>query len=102
MTITYYNGTFDQNLNKLDLKDDTDSNLAETTIPWIKEGKLRAQFWSIYWSCSSNYKDGKALLKRINSSIKLMCKSELHSYTSFYGHTFFSFTGQKNEYKKTG
>jgi len=57
MTITYY-GDMNNDLSKLDLYNDTDSGLAETNIPWIKEGKLRAQFWSIYWSCKANYKDG--------------------------------------------
>merc|ERR1711953_734501 len=44
-------------LSKVDLYKE-DPLLAETTIPWIKEGKLRAQFWSIYWICKANYKDG--------------------------------------------
>ena len=57
MTITYYNGTMNNDLSKVDLYQE-DPLLAETNIPWIKDGKHRAQFWSIYWSCSANYKDG--------------------------------------------
>ena len=43
MTITYY-GDMNNDLSKLDLYNDTDSGLAETNIPWIKEGKLRQVF----------------------------------------------------------
>lgn len=57
LTITYYNNTMNNDLSKVDLYQE-DPLLAETTIPWIKEGKLRSQFWSIYWSCKANYKDG--------------------------------------------
>ena len=56
MTYTYHD-TMNQNLDKIDLYDST-LNFTETTIPWAKEGHLRGQFWSIYWSCKSNYKDG--------------------------------------------
>ena len=58
LTFTYYNGSFDQNLKKLNLNNGQDPNLKETSIPWAVEGKLRAQFWSVYWGCSANYKDG--------------------------------------------
>ena len=57
MTITYYDGSFDQNLKKIDLNIDSEK-LAQTSVPKAKEGKLRAQFWSVYWDCASNYKDG--------------------------------------------
>merc|ERR1712176_1337797 len=48
MTYTYHD-TMNQNLDKIDLYDST-LNFTETTIPWAKEGHLRGQFWSIYWS----------------------------------------------------
>ena len=54
MTITYYDGSFDQNLKKIDLNIDSEK-LAQTSVPKAKEGKLRAQFWSVYWDCASNY-----------------------------------------------
>ena len=56
-SVTHYNDTFDQNLSKLDLRID-DPLLSHTTIPKIEKGKLRAQYWSIYWDCEANYKDG--------------------------------------------
>ena len=40
MTITYYNNTMNNDLSKVDLYKE-DPLLAETTIPWIKAGKLR-------------------------------------------------------------
>ena len=43
MTITYYNNTMNNDLSKVDLYKE-DPLLAETTIPWIKEGKLRKVF----------------------------------------------------------
>ena len=30
---------------------------SHTSIPLAQEGQLRAQFWSVYWGCSSNQKD---------------------------------------------
>ena len=62
-TITRYGDTFDQNLGKLDLNEE-DPLLLETTLPKIRAGKLRAQFWSIYWRCSANYK-GRLFLDRL-------------------------------------
>jgi len=56
MTYTYRD-TMNQDLSKLDLNSATIEG-SETTIPLAKEGLLRGQFWSIYWSCKSNYKDG--------------------------------------------
>ena len=56
MTITYYDD-MNQDLSKVDLTID-DPKLAHTTLPKIHKGKLRAQFWSIYWDCEANYKDG--------------------------------------------
>ena len=44
-------------LSKLDLNNETLIS-SETTIPLAKAGFLRGQFWSIYWSCKSNYKIG--------------------------------------------
>ena len=43
MTITYYNNTMNNDLSKVDLYKE-DPLLAETTIPWIKAGKLRKVF----------------------------------------------------------
>merc|ERR1711935_38745 len=56
-SITRYGETFDNNLGKVDLRLD-DPLLRETTLPKIEAGKLRAQFWSVFWRCSANYKDG--------------------------------------------
>ncbi|CAG5087596.1 Oidioi.mRNA.OKI2018_I69.PAR.g11581.t1.cds [Oikopleura dioica] len=65
MTYTYLTPK-NQDLSKINLYEreppgQSDPNIwpqnSQTTIPLAKEGQLRAQFWSIYWGCSSNGKD---------------------------------------------
>lgn len=44
-------------LSKIDLYNET-NKASQTTIPLAEKGSLKGQFWSIYWSCKANYKDG--------------------------------------------
>jgi len=50
---------------------------SQTTIPLAKEGKLRAQFWSIYWGCSANEKDAVLwALEQIDVAKRMIAKHD--------------------------
>jgi hypothetical protein len=50
---------------------------SQTTIPLAKEGKLRAQFWSIYWGCSANGKDAVLwALEQIDVAKRMIAKHD--------------------------
>jgi len=85
MTYTYLKPK-NQDLSKIDLYEreppgQPDPNVwpqsSQTTIPLAKEGKLRAQFWSIYWGCSANGKDAVLwALEQIDVAKRMIAKHD--------------------------
>ena len=80
------NSNFSKDLNKINLYEreppgQPDPNVwpqnSQTTIPLAKEGKLRAQFWSVYWGCSANGKDAVLwALEQIDVAKRMIAKHD--------------------------
>ncbi|CBY41063.1 unnamed protein product [Oikopleura dioica] len=83
---SYSSPYFFEDLSKINLYEreppgQTDPNIwpqnSQTTIPLAKEGKLRAQFWSIYWGCSANGKDAVLwALEQIDVAKRMIAKHD--------------------------